>query len=234
MEVDKSNLREVIFNSLRQLNADLEFFNQLNISRRPFDKIILCGMGGSALMGDLFSFFKDNHYVPLMIRLPIVIHRSYELPDDISHNSLVICVSYSGNTEETISAYEAATKNNLEVAGIASGGKLAELLQKNRNPWIRLTSDCLQPRLSLGYQLVAMIKIFMGYGFLSPFALNEVSELAQKIKTGQIENEAKLYCNRLNHKIPIIYSSDKNQAIARIWKIKFNENTKIPAFFNRS
>jgi len=72
----------------------------------------------------------------------------------------------------------------------------------------------------------------MSYGLLPPFARQELTEIPKTIKVSQISNEAQLFCSKLNRQIPIIYSSDKNQAIARIWKIKFNENTKIPAFWN--
>lgn len=231
MEVDKSNFRGVILDSIKQLDADLEFFNQLQLKRRAFDKVVLCGMGGSALIGDLLSYLKNNDYSPLIVKLPIYIHRSYSVPQETDKNTLIICISYSGQAEETVSAYKKAKENDLEIAVIAGGGQLSELCQQNKTPWIKIPST-LQPRLSLGYQLSALVKIFMAYGLLPASAANELTGLSKKIIPSQLELEAKTLCPRLNHKIPIIYSSDKNQALARIWKIKFNENTKIPAFWN--
>ena len=231
MEVDKSNLREVILNSVKQMNVAPEFYNQLNLNRRAFDKIVLCGMGGSAFIGDIFSFLKQHSYAPLIVKLPVFIYRSYGLPNSADQNTLVVCVSYSGNTEEPLSAYEKARQNNLEIAAVACGGKLAELCQKNKTPWIKIP-ETLQPRFSTGYQLTALIKIFMAYGLLDSAANNDLADLPQKVIPAQIELQAKSLCLNLNRKIPVIYSSDKNWALARIWKIKFNENAKIPAFWN--
>jgi len=231
MEVDKSNFRETILNSIKQFDADLEFFNQFDLRRRSFNKVVLCGMGGSALVGDLFEYFKQHNYLSLIVNLPIFIHRAYDLPPNADANTLIICISYSGDTEETLSSFEKAKQDNLEIAAIASGGKLVNLCQKNKTPWIKIPTG-LQPRASIGYQLSALIKILMAYGLLNAAAGNELAGLSKKIIPSQIEYEAKILCPALNRQIPIIYSSDKNQVIARIWKIKFNECTKIPAFWN--
>lgn len=231
MEVDKSNLRRVILDSIKQFDVDLEFFNQLELKRRSFNKVVLCGMGGSALIGDILSYLKNNNYSPLIVKLPVYIHRSYGLSNETDQNALIICISYSGNTEEPLSAYDKAKQDNLEIAAITSGGKLAELCQQNKTPWVKIPSG-LEPRMSLGYQLSALVKIFMAYGLLAASAHNELVGLSKKIIPLEFENESKVLCQKLNRKIPIIYSSDKNLALARIWKIKFNENTKIPAFFN--
>lgn len=231
MEVDKSNLRGIIINSVKQLDSDLEFFNQLEIKRRPFDKIMLCGMGGSALVGDILEYFKMHDYSPLIANLPIQIHRNYDLLSGIEEKTLIICSSYSGDTEETLSAYNRAKQEGLEIAALTSGGKLAEFCRRDKTPWIKIPTT-LQPRLSLGYQLSAVVKIFMAYGLLAAASGNALTDLSKKIIPSQLELEAKTFCPKLSHKIPIIYASDKNYALARIWKIKFNENTKIPAFWN--
>lgn len=232
MEVDKHNLRQIILDSVRQLDAELDFFNQLNLTRRPFEQVLICGMGGSALSADFFSYFKNEGFLPLSLNIPVLIHRSYELPSDANQNSLIICSSYSGNTEETISSFNKAKQQNLEIAGIACGGRLAELFQKNKTPWVKIPKNDIPPRASLGYQLKGLIKIFMAYGLLTTSAQNEISTLSKKIEPAQLENDAKIKCPRLTNKIPIIYTSQDNELIGRIWKIKFNENTKIPAFAN--
>jgi glucose/mannose-6-phosphate isomerase len=231
MEVDKSNFRQVILDSIKQFDADLDFFNQFQLRRRSFDKIIFCGMGGSALVGNIVLFFEENGYKSLIPKLPLIVHRSYSLPSYADQNSLIICSSYSGQTEETISAYQKAKENDLEVACLTCGGQLAQLCEQNKTPWVKILST-LQPRASLGYQLSAIIKILMAYGLLDQSAKNELPGLSKIIFPAQIENEAKNLCVNLRNKTPIIYSSKENQVLAQIWKIKFNENTKIPAFWN--
>jgi len=179
----------------------------------------------------MLSFFKKNSFSSLIPKLPVLVHRSYFLPPEADQNSLIILSSYSGQTEETISAYQKAKDEDMEIAGLTCGGQLAELFQKNKNPWVKILPT-LQPRASLGYQLSALVKIFMAYGLLNQSAGNELTDLSKKIIPAQIENDAKLFCVKLRNNTPIIYCSDKNQALARIWKIKFNENTKIAAFWN--
>ena len=232
MEVDKSNLRTVILNSVKQLTAPLTFFNELHLTRKPFNKVLICGMGGSALMGDFLVYFQTSGFASLAPKIPITTHRSYSLPDNADENTLIICISYSGQTEETISAFNKAIDSNFEVAGIACGGELAELFQKYITPWIKLPQDNIPPRTSLGYQLAAITRILMAYGLLNSDAQDVLTSLPEKIIPSDFETQAKMLCTKLGHKIPIIYSSQDNNTLARLWKIKFNENAKIPAFYN--
>lgn len=231
MEVDKSNFRQIINDFLNQASAELNFFNQLCLTRRSFDKIIICGMGGSAQIGDFFDYFKSKRFTSLSLKIPVLVHRSYNLPAEANEQSLIICISYSGNTEETISAFEAAKSKDLEITGIASGGQLEKLFNHHKIPWIKIP-DHIPPRTSLGYQLNALIKILMAYGLLLPSASSELEKLPNKISSSSIENQAKLFCHKLERKIPVIYTSNENMVLGRIWKIKFNENTKIPSFYN--
>ncbi len=230
MEADKSNLRSVILNSVKQVNAPLTFFNELRLARRSFNKILICGMGGSALMGDFFSYFQTAGFAPLSPVVPIFTHRSYDLPANADQNTLIICVSYSGQTEETLTAFNKAKELDLEIAGITCGGQLAELLQKYKMPWVKIPQDNIPPRTSLGYQLAAMVKILMAYGLVGSDAPSALASLPKKIIPAEFENQAKMLCAGLNQKIPVIYSSQNNQILARYWKISFNENAKSRLF----
>lgn len=232
MEEDKSNLKSVIINSVAQVAVPLTFFNELHLTRRPINKILLCGMGGSALMGDFFSYFQAAGFAPLSPAVPVLTHRSYNLPANADQNTLVICVSYSGQTEEALSAFNKAKEADLEVAGITCGGELAELFQKYKTPWVKIPQSNIPPRASLGYQLAAMVKLLMAYGLLANDAQHALADLPRKITPLNLENSAKMLCAKLNHKVPVIYSSQDNRVLARLWKICLNENAKIPAFFN--
>lgn len=229
---NKEKFREIILNSANQLSSDPKFINQLNISRRQFNKILICGMGGSALAGEMLFGLKLKNFDPFNLNLPVFIHRSYDLPPDTDQKTLIICLSYSGNTEETISAYQAAKNQEWEIAGVTSGGKLAEIFDKNGTPWIKMPEPEMPPRCAVGYQLVALAKILMAYGLLPPYTQKELAETAAKISPAEIENSAREFSEKIAGKIPVIYSSDENRALARIWKIKINENAKIPAFWN--
>ncbi len=228
----KKNFQDIILNAPKQLTSDPEFINHLNISHRQFNKILLCGLGGSALAGEIFFTLKNKNFSPFNINLPFFIHRSYDLPQDTDERTLVIIVSYSGNTEETISAYESAKKKDLEIAGIVSNGKLADLFTQDGTPWVKIPDPNLPPRCSLGYQLVALVKIMMAYGILPPYSQKELSETANKIIPEKLETTAQQIAEKIAGKIPLIYASEENRALARIWKIKINENAKTPSFWN--
>ena len=231
MDPDPSNFRQIILDFPSQLGQPLEFFNQIYLKRRSFNKIILAGMGGSALGGDLFYLLKNKKYPEFRLSLPIFIHRSYGLPPDCDEQTLLICSSYSGNTEETISVFEKAKEKNIEVAGLCSGGTLAESFLRDRIPWIKIPPG-LPPRCALGWQVKGLAKILVGYGLFFQSFLDQLEFLAKNLNSSEMENEARLLCPKLAQKIPTIYSSEENKALARILKIKFNENSKIPAFFN--
>lgn len=227
---DKYNFRQIILSSVEQLKIKQDFFNELQIARRPFSQVALCGMGGSALAGDFFNYFRN--FAPLKLALPFFVHRDYGLPPNIKPDDLIVCVSYSGNTEETLSVFYEAQKQNIEIAAITANGRLAQLCQAQKIPWVKIHNAQIPPRCSLGYQLNALVKIFMAYGLLTYSAQNEIEEMPDKINPAQMENEMKLLCPKMANKIPVIYSSRPNEILAKIFKIKINENSKIPAFFN--
>ena len=189
-------------------------------------------MGGSALVGDFLVYFQNYNFSSLAPNIPVVTHRSYNLPGNTDENTLIICVSYSGRTEETISAFDKAVDSNFEVAGVAGGGQLGELFQKYKTPWIKLPQNNIPPRASLGYQLSDITRILIAYGLLGSNAQDALALLPEKIIPADLENQAKMLCAKLGYKIPIIYSSQNNSLLARLWKIELNENAKIPAFYN--
>lgn len=231
MEVDKHNFRQIILDSAGQLGSDMQFFNELCLTRRSFSKIIICGMGGSALAGDFFQYFKKKGLSALVPKTPIIVHRSYDLPPGADENSLIICSSYSGSTEETLSALRTAQAQGLEIAGLTCGGTLEEIFTERKIPWIKIPRNDLPPRMSLGFQLKGLVKLFLAYGLLDISAQAAIASLGS-FDISKTENDCRAKSQALINKIPVVYASEENEILARLWKIKFNENSKIPAFAN--
>ncbi len=238
MEIDKLNMRKVIIDSPKQLREGL-ILVPMNLSSRilgkvgtkdvkivgDFKNIVVCGIGGSALPADVLN-------TVILLPVPIYIHRDYNLPPQANENSLIICISYSGNTEETVSALESAISKKLKIVCMATGGKVEELCQKNDIPLVKIPSG-IQPRCATGYIFSVLVKILSNNGILTDMSqeLSDVAESLEKINP-TLENEGKKLAKKLVKKIPVVYASNTFKDIAMIWKIKFNENSKIPAFYN--
>ncbi len=222
---DKSYMHRVFLDFPKQFRVGLEAAKNIKIPGK-FNKVLICGMGGSALPGDILDIWLSAFKIPL----PLFIHRNYNLPYQADKNSLVVCISYSGNTEETISSLEAARRKKLPVAAIGSGGRLAELCQKHKIP-AAIVPKGYQPRMALGFQFAALMKILVNCGLIKD-NLKSILALEKNLKPAKLENQGKKLAKKLINKTPVIYSSDRLKNLARIWKIKFNEVSKTLALYN--
>ncbi|MDP2669353.1 MAG: bifunctional phosphoglucose/phosphomannose isomerase [bacterium] len=183
-----------------------------------YEKFTICGMGGSALPGDLLSIALTD--------VEIRTHRDYGLPKEVK-NTLIIASSYSGNTEETIDAFETALSRDLPVMAITTGGKLLELARERGVPYIVIPDTGIQPRMATGFFVTALLSMMFEGKYLKL-----ASALAKRLDADKAMEAGEVLGKKLEKKVPIIYSSYKNYAMAYNWKIKFNETAKIPAFAN--
>jgi glucose/mannose-6-phosphate isomerase len=210
-------------------NAILNFSKQFEYSPvieggklKKLKKFTLIGMGGSHLNGDMVLAHKPD--------FPLIVRRDYGLPktDERSlRESLIICSSYSGNTEEVLEAFAQARKKGLSIVCIAVGGKLIELAKKYGVPYIQMPDTGIQPRSALGYSFHALLKV-LG----EEESLITTAKLAKSIDSKKLEKVGKNLAKKLKDKVPVIYSSTPNETLAWNWKIKLNETGKIPAFYN--
>jgi glucose/mannose-6-phosphate isomerase len=212
-------MRDAILGFAKQF----EFQPKVAGARLPERKrFIICGMGGSALAPDLLRAWRPE--------LDIKIHRDYGLPPiskSDTKETLVVLSSYSGNTEEVIDAFYTAKKQKLARAVISVGGKLLELAKKEKVPYIQLPDTGIQPRSALGFTLTAILLVL---GDIR--GLKEANRLATVLKPEELEKDGKFLSEKFKGFIPVIYTSWRNKAIAYNWKVKFNETSKIPAFYN--
>lgn len=222
--IDKSNMKDIIAKSASQLTKGLEIAKNIKVEG-DFKNVIICGIGGSALPANILAAITSP-------KVPIHIHRDYNLPTAANKDSLIICISYSGNTEETISAFEQALEKGFKCAAIATGGKIEEICEKNNVPLAKIPAG-IQPRSATGYLFSALSTILFNSKIIGDIS-TEIFQTANELEkiNPELEKEAKSIAKKINKKIPIIYASNNFKTAARIWKIKFNENSKIPAFYN--
>jgi len=183
---------------------------------RTYSRALVCGMGGSELAALLMQSY---------LQAPFTVHRDYDLPAEIESNTLVIASSYSGTTEETLSAADEALARGLPLAIIAAGGPLLALAREHNLPHVVLPDFGLEPRYAL---IVSM---------LAHAALMQSMELEERVRTAAqaVDHDAEkdtgeTFAKVLYSHIPIFYATGRHQALAYMWKIKINETAKAPAF----
>jgi glucose/mannose-6-phosphate isomerase len=201
---------------------------------RPVDTpggLVIVGMGGSGVGGALARAALG----PLLKR-PLELARDETLPAWTGPDTLVLCSSYSGNTEETLAAYDAAGETGAPRVVSASGGELAARARRDGVPVVPLPGG-FQPRAAVGYSFVVALELAALAG-AAPSARAEVeaaAELARTLATewgpdGEADSEAKALARRLHGSVPIVAGPGVSAAAAYRWKCQFNENAKLPSF----
>lgn len=214
-----------MFESIKKVKE--QFLWDPTLQGKPFDfaqvkqplRVVVCGMGGSNLASGFLEMVRPD--------LDILVHRSYGLPANIKKNDLIIISSYSGNTEEALDSFEKAIGGGFNTVVISAGGRLLELAKEKQILYIQPPISNIQPRMATGYSFLAMLKI-MG----DEENLKNAQEFGKNFNPEKFKEEGMMLAEKLQRKIPIIYASWNNKAIAYAWKVKINETAKIPAFFN--
>jgi glucose/mannose-6-phosphate isomerase len=197
------------------------------------DKVVVLGMGGSAIGGDLVRTLLASKKKPI-----IFVNRDYDLPAFVDEKTLVIASSYSGNTEETLSAFSQALKRNCKKLAITTGSRLKELAEKAGVPVFVIDYKG-QPRAALGYGFMSLIAFLQKLNFIADKSgeveamiedLDKMrAELKETVTTGS--NRAKQLAMKFHGKIAVIYGAGILSQVAHRWKTQINENGKAWAFY---
>lgn len=231
--LDKFNLRQVILEAVDQINYDYSIENLPTSIQSKFDNIIINGMGGSALPAELLSE-TFNQYTEDGSLYPVHINRDYNSSKYITDTSLILAISYSGNTEETLSSYENAIAEDRVVIAIAAGGALIDRARELNQPYVIIPnpSPDFQPRYATLYILKAIIEVLIQFGVLSESAREKVVSLVSSVKPQDFESQGEVLASLIKGKTPVIYATCEYKLSAHLWKIKINENAKTPCFWN--
>jgi glucose/mannose-6-phosphate isomerase len=200
---------------------------------RPVDKVVILGMGGSAIGGDMV-----RRLALAESKVPVWVHRDYGLPPFVDCNTMVIASSYSGNTEETLSAFTASLKTPAKKLALTTGGKLRELVEKEDIPVFSIDYQA-PPRAAFPHSFVPLVGIFQKLGLFGDKsadlkrALKILNKLAGDLveNTPLVTNPAKQLAAKLRGNLAVIYGGEVLSEVARRWKTNLNENSKAWAFF---
>ncbi|MBI3005217.1 MAG: bifunctional phosphoglucose/phosphomannose isomerase [Ignavibacteriales bacterium] len=194
--------------------------------------IVLTGLGGSAIGGDLLrSYLADE------LAVPFIINRHYYAPDFVDKNTLVVVSSYSGNTEETIAAHQDAVKRKAKVLCISTGGETEKMAKKYKQPWIQIPPGY-SPRAALGYSFFPLLVVLSKLGFVKSKDKDMKETISLLQRKGMVlsdpdspENAALHLAQQLKGKLPIIYSANEHLDAVNIrWRGQIAENAKQLGF----
>lgn len=192
-----------------------------------FDNLIIAGMGGSAMGGEVASFFLPE--------IPVFVNRNYTLPEFAGPKSLLLALSYSGETDETLSCVREAKQKKMPVICITSGGKLLEISKKENYPCLQIPPG-FQPRAALPYLSIPILKLFEKWGYLKELKpkIDETIRILNDLKESYLKddrnNPVKNLAKKLQGKLPVIFASTGLTEIAgKRLKTQFNENSKQTA-----
>ncbi len=188
--------------------------------------IVVAGMGGSAIGGDLAAALLADE-----LKVPMTVHRDYGLPAYVGRDTLVIASSYSGNTEETLASFEEAQRRGARVLVLTTGGRIAELARAANYPVVTFSYKA-QPRAALGYSLGLVLGSLTKLGFCHDLsqeiesALTDLAKLEERVHEGARTNDAKKLATEVFGRVIVAYGAGVMGVMARRVKGQWNENAK--------
>jgi glucose/mannose-6-phosphate isomerase len=237
-KIDQNGMYDLIYQFSSQFEDALNITEAVKLpdwTKKQIRNIAVAGLGGSAIGGDLV-----RSYLAEKLDIPFFICRNYTLPNFVGESTLVFVSSYSGNTEETLSAYDGAKKRGAKIIAISSDGKVKEKALQDEITYVNIPKG-FPPRAALGYSFVPILAMLERLGFVrgEKDQIRKTKEFLSsnrskyRMELGVEENFAKRIAWELHKKLPIIYAgNDHFDAVSTRWKGQVCENAKMLAFNN--
>jgi len=233
-KIDQHKMLDFIHNFSDQVKDAEALGQQLTLDPslgRGVTKLVFSGLGGSAIGADFI-----RSYLSYEISVPILVNRHYRLPNFVDDKTLLVVSSYSGNTEETLSAFAEGVKRKAKILVISSGGELAQLARTHQIPLVQIPTSY-PPRAALGYLVIVLLIALSKIGFPRAYRAEEVREAVELIRSlrdtqygvgqGVGQNLAKQFAMSCVNRYVIIYSgSDYFDVVALRWRGQIEENAK--------
>jgi len=236
---DPSNMLDAVYGLPEQMEQALGIMDDVHlaINKERISNIIVTGLGGSAIGGDLVRVFTAEK-----LAVPMSVNRDYVLPNYTGPNTLVFASSYSGNTEETLSAYDMAKARGAQIVAITTGGQLGKKAEADGYPVIKIPAG-LQPRAAIGVSFIPLVMALAKIGFLDVAdvkaqALDTITLLKAmrdelNPSVAKADNLSKQLAEKFYGNLPVIYgAAGTTEVVAQRWKGQICENAKAPAHYN--
>jgi len=233
--VDKSGMIDRILGCPEQIREAEKLVDQVELPPRGRDEIesvVVTGMGGSGIPGDFLRVILGPS-----LPVPLVVSKDYDLPKFVGPRTLVLAISYSGDTEETIAAFHQAVRGEAKMIAITGGGELARLCHKHNVPTVLVPAGS-QTRAVFGYLLLSSLVVFERLGLARSMrqGRREAATVAEAVReelhpsVPTVRNPAKQMARSLTGRFPVIYGARNGSEVAALrWRQQFNENSKMLA-----
>lgn len=217
-------IHQLINNFPQQLEKAVEIGKKINVKKNTeIHNIVVAGLGGSGIGANIVENWLYDH-----LKVPYTITKSYDIPNFVNENTLFVACSFSGGTEETLSAVEKALQKKAKIFALTSGGKLLDIAKQHHLDYVQIPNEAPCPRAFLGYSLTQLLYTFYKYGLISDFFELDLqrSILLLKNQTEQIQHWAKDFANKIFQKNLYVYGEQKTGALLTRFQQQINENAK--------
>ncbi|MCO6465927.1 MAG: bifunctional phosphoglucose/phosphomannose isomerase [Bradyrhizobiaceae bacterium] len=241
--LDASNMSDVLYRLPEQIKQAVEIGESAPIWRQQAtsNRYVIFGLGGSAIGGDLLRSYlaatEGGHHLDISVR------RGYDVPAWLNSDTNVICSSYSGETEETLSAFDHARRRTMRILSITTGGSLGQRSVTAGMPIINIPPGY-QPRCALAFSFFPLLTVMGRYGAVDPKSLRtqtrsinetirEIEAVRDEYASKSAKNPALALAKKLHDHIPVVYSANERlDAVNLRWRGQIQENAKQLAFGN--
>ncbi len=235
-EMTAEQMMEYLYGLPEQFANSLELnFTFTSRYKKEYRNVVVSGMGGSAIGGDILRVYATKK-----ARVPVLVVRDYNIPAFVDQHTLFLAASYSGNTEETLSAYSQAREQGASIICVTTGGKLKAMAEQDGYAVVGIPAG-LVPRAATGYLFAPLALLLEGLGIVEGVRqeLQETvgvlrgmrEQLHPGVEAGS--NEARIIAGKLKDSLPVIWGTAVVSEIAALrWKAQINENAKCPAYYS--
>jgi glucose/mannose-6-phosphate isomerase len=222
-------MKELVQDFTQQLREARTIASKAVVSKaEDVRNIVITGLGGSGIGGTIISELVSD-----TCKVPIVVNKDYFLPAFVDGHTLLIVCSYSGNTEETLSAMQQGLLRKAQMVCISSGGKVIEMARQQQFSFIEIPGGK-PPRACLGYSFVQLMKVLEVNGFASPSLFNDLDATIDLLdaENKDIKALAQKVAKTLHNKIAVLYSLGSCEGVAVRIRQQINENSKMLCWHN--
>lgn len=230
-KIDRSNMLSFQVEAADHYEKALSFAEKVSVNFSMPENVVVSGMGGSAISGELAKDWVLNR-----ASMPIEVCRDYTLPKYVSAKTLVVVSSYSGETEESLGSFLDARRKGSMICCISSGGKLLEFADRFGIPSVRVPAG-MPPRVALPYLFIPLLKLLEKAGIISGLSeeFREAKGVLEKVAKDNgpenvlRSNPAKTLAAGVSGTVPVVYGFGLYRGVAQRFKQQFNENSKVPS-----